>query len=216
MAYTNVALQARQRKQAALKKGQDNAPVFDDENEKLAYQFRLDCQTVSVIESRGRKAEKKAKLLPQYQGYMDGFLQNDDPPLTKQIFTNLIIWYIDAGLLDDVTPYILYAVEKELVLPEAYSRSLVTALYDELGATLKAGAVIGVENLQLIELALKEHDTVDQAKAKFLKEYGERLIAAGLKPEALAAFENAVSLNSRIGVKPQIANLKKELGITDK
>lgn len=164
------------------------------------------------VKSQVKKSEVKTEILPEMRPYVEGVLE----AATGQQDDNIIyymIWAFDADEIDEFIWVAEYAIEKELVLPEAWESDLVdwvarsaaerTIKMYEQGETLD-NSVFSVWAL------VKDLDMLDVVNAKMRKAMGFVLMAN--EPEkALAEFKAAVALNDKVGVKKMITAIEKDL-----
>jgi hypothetical protein len=194
--------------------------------EMMLYKLANDCHSLGSIQSVARKIEVKAKLLPEYQDWIDAVLSagkggQDD------VFTTLLVWHIDTGDYARAVEMARYAIQHKLALPDQYSRDIPTMLLDEFSTAYASGKLAEDPTLAIDILAqvqqLTEHcDAPDQARAKLFKaaayamiavldQAGNELLTASQLPQAEAAhqlMERAVALFPGVGVKQVMDRLR--------
>ena len=175
-----------------------------------------DSRRLHDIESIERKIEAKREMLPNYEGYVAGVLeagtgQQDDVLMT------LMVWYLDVGDLKTGLDIADYAVKHGLETPDRYQRKTANLVAEEVAdfALKLDGDAEDKEEIREQVLRTVDYfadaDMHDQVKAKLYKALGNLDQATGRPESAIAAFERALALNDRVGVKKDIERLKKEL-----
>jgi hypothetical protein len=221
--------QARILAERASANTEPGAPTTGSQYELQLYQLAEDKRRLKSIQSIKSKIELKAKLLPNYEAWVDGVLAagkggQDD------VLTTVLVWYIDVGQFDRALQVARYAVEHKMTLPDQYNRDIPTMLLDEfagayLNATLAYDPKHAVEILGAVADLTKDSDTPDQARAKLCKALGyAQLAVAGPDekkdftrarlPLAQAARDNlkrALDLFEGVGVKKDIERLDRRL-----
>lgn len=182
----------------------------------LLSDLKKDKQILKAIESIQDKQLAKRGMLPRYQAWIDGVLQNPQPLVHDEVFSTVLLWRIDAGLLDEAVPLAIYAIEHQMSNSDEFKRSLACIIFEQIGARLSDGIGILVENLdQLIGLAqcktaegFHKIDIPDQVRAKFFKAAGRFYLEnTDDKAGAKALFELALAYDANCGVKKKIEEL---------
>ena len=187
------------------------------------YEFK---KRLKDVQSMAGKAQLKAKLLPEMDGYLDAVIAANAGTYDEVLMTALI-WSIDAGLYQRALELAEYAVRHELKMPDQYQRTLATALQDEFADAVLTGALVGDDAMTIAGKVLQLTDALDshdQAKAKLYKAGGYALLGktttngADLKKVKLPACEKALpllrqamALHAGIGVKKDIERLEQRL-----
>lgn len=175
-----------------------------------------DSRRLHDIESIERKIEAKREMLPNYEGYVAGVLeagtgQQDDVLMT------LMVWYLDVGDLKTGLDIADYAVKHGLETPDRYQRKTANLVAEEVADFALKLDEDAEDKEEIREQVLRtvdyfaDADMHDQVKAKLYKALGNMDQATGRPESAIAAFERALALNDRVGVKKDIERLKKEL-----
>ena len=194
--------------------------------EMMLYKLANDCRSLGGIQSVARKIEVKAKLLPEYQDWIDAVLSagkggQDD------VFTTLLVWHIDTGEYARAVDMARYAIQHKLALPDQYSRDIPTMLLDEFSTAYASGKLaedpaLAIDILAQVQLLTEHCDAPDQARAKLFKaaayamisvldQTGNELLTASQLPQAEAAhqlMERAVVLFPGVGVKQVMDRLR--------
>jgi hypothetical protein len=191
-----------------------------------AYELMLaklatDRRRLKSIASIQRKIEvKRAELLPEYVDYVAGALAGGRGA-QDDVLTAVMIWRVDTGDFGGALDIARYALAHRMTLPDQYDRPLATAIAEEFaeaalsafkkGGAKKGGADIGVTAAQLVEVAqlTESADMHDQVRAKMHKALGYVAERDGNGKAALEHLCRALELDSRVGVKQDIARLEK-------
>ena len=186
-----------------------------------AYELMLaklasDRRRLKSIASIERKIEvKRAELLPEYVDYVAGALAGGRGA-QDDILTTVMIWRVDAGDFAGALDIARYALTHRMTLPDQYDRPLATAIAEEFAeatlAAFKPGAnVMRVNAAQLVEVAqlTASADMHDQVRAKLHKALGYVAEQGGDGKTALEHLCRALELDSRAGVKQDIARIEK-------
>ncbi len=191
-----------------------------------AYELMLaklasDRRRLKSIASIERKIDvKRAELLPEYVDYVAGALAGGRGA-QDDVLTTVMIWRVDAGDFAGALDIARYAITHRMTLPDQYDRPLATAIAEEfaeaaLAAFKKGGTLTGMSSAQLDEIAqlTGSADMHDQVRAKLHKALGYVAEQTGDGKAALEHLRRALELDSRAGVKQDIARLEKA-GIAD-
>ncbi|WP_211474676.1 phage terminase small subunit [Collimonas humicola] len=194
--------------------------------EMMLYKLASDRRTLGNIQSVTRKIELKAKLLPEYQDWIDAVLSagkggQDD------VFTALLVWHIDCGEYARAVEMARYAIGHQLTLPDQFNRDIPTMLLDEFSMAYSHGKLAedpaqAVEILGRVQQLTEHCDAPDQARAKLFKaaayamlavldQDGRELLTASQLPQAEAAhqlMERALTLFPGVGVKQVMDRLR--------
>lgn len=174
---------------------------------------------LKTLQALARKLQAKAKFLPEYDAYIDGVLSGDSG-LQDEVLVTALLWHIDVGNIDRALQLAAYALKHDLVMPDRFNRNLACTIAEEIAET--AARLIEsdkpVHSSQLYDaLALTaEFDMYDEARAKLLRQLGQALEAEGDAVNALNAYQQALALNEKIGVKKFIEKLTRELKNAEK
>jgi Phage small terminase subunit len=179
---------------------------------------------------------KRDELLPEYVDYVAGALSGGRGA-QDDVLTTVMIWRIDAGDFAGGLDIARYAIEHRMTLPDQYDRPLATAIAEEFAEAairaFKARADFDTAQLDEVMALTASADMHDQVRAKLHKAIAYSLMTdiddgplGGVKrgdatvaldcmhAPATVALENlrrALELDSRAGVKQDIARLEKQL-----
>ena len=178
--------------------------------------LKKDKQILKAIESIQDKQLAKKEMLPRYQAWVDGVLENPQPMVHDEVFSTVLLWRIDAGLLDEAVPLAVFAIEHQMANSDEFKRSLVCIIFEQIAARLREGIGILAENLnKLVEMAkckaaegFHKINIPDQVRAKFFKAAGRFYLEnTDDKASAKALFELALVYDANCGVKKKIEEL---------
>ena len=154
-------------------------------------------------------------MAEHWHAYIDGALAADsgahDP-----VISQMLPWCFDVGDIERALRVGDYLLRHDLPAPESFARSA-PALYAELAAEAwlqtPDGKIPPVSALQLGDVldAVSGHDMVDEIVAKLHRALGEALYSEGDNERALDHLRRAVELNAKVGAKPLIAKIEKEI-----
>lgn len=205
-------LERMQARAASVAEGE----AYSDTYKLLLADLKKDKQILKAIESIQDKQLAKKEMLPRYQAWVYGVLENPQPLIHDEVFSTVLLWRIDAGLLDEAVPLAIYAIEHQMSNSDEFKRSLACIVYEQISARLGDGIDISAENLnQLIELAqcktaegFHKINIPDQVRAKFFKAAGRFYLEnTDDKAGAKALFELALAYDANCGVKKKIEEL---------
>ena len=196
--------------------------------ELIMAKLHSDVLRLKQIQSIELKIKAKKEILPDYQPWIDGVLENGKGAQDVVLMT-VLVWHIDVGNYDDAIRIAEYALQHDLVMPDQYSRNLTTVLLDEISEAMlkqKFETPEAIENalavLKKTAELTESRDAPDQARAKFLKALAQTLLAKigetdltnETKNDAMAAkayLNRALELDAKSGVKAELKRLEKGL-----
>lgn len=222
-------LAARAAEQAADASGERHGAAAS-EYELMRARLGVDLRRLREIQSREKKIELKAQLLPGYAAWVDGVLAADTAA-QDDVLLHVMIWRIDTGDYAGALPLIRHVVAHKLDLPERFDRTAPTMIAEEIAeAALAAhgqGASFDVAILEEIESIVAHEDIFDVVRAKLHKAIGlerQRIAEAtsatadgpaGARAAGLASarthFMRAIALDAGAGVKKRIEAIEREL-----
>lgn len=189
-------------------------PVHDGESQSEAepsnmeLRFFNDWEQISAVQSRQTKNDRKAEILPNYKGWIDGTLaagtgeQND-------MLLKLMVWQLDTQDLTNASKIAEYAILNDMVMPEPFSRSPAAVFAEQFADELiKSDAEVDETVIMHALDITNDADMPDQIRAKLYRAYGNALKIT--KPdEAIKAYEKALKLDPAVGCKSELNQLKK-------
>lgn len=170
-----------------------------------------DKRVLHGIKSIEGKIEVKRKRLANYDAWVAGRLQADQP-VNDDVVATLLVWRIDTGDIAGALDIARYMLRHGLGLPAPYQRDLPTLLVEEIAdrTTRPDGGNVAVEQLLEVGQLTEGHDMPDEVRAKLHKATGLALREQA-PAQALEHLQRALQLNPRIGAKADIARLEKQL-----
>lgn len=170
-----------------------------------------DRRSLARLQSTERRCAFKRKILPDYAPWVEGVLQSDKGAQDDTLVM-VMIWRIDVGDVAGALPLAAYALLHGLTAP-GYERTTATLVAEEIAnAALLQHSLsqpLALDVLQHTFELTSGHDMPDEARAKLLKALGYALEQHGQASQAVMAFEQALRLHQRAGVKKDITRLKK-------
>jgi hypothetical protein len=171
-----------------------------------------DKRVLKSIQSIQQKIAVKRQRLPEYEAWIAGVLEADQP-VQDDVFATLMVWHIDTGALDAALDMAAHLLKHDLKLPEHYQRDVATLVVEEIADQCeKPGAVVTVDQLLRVGQLTSERDMPDEVRAKLHKAIGLALRDT-VPTQALDHLQHALRLNPRLGIKTEIGKLQKQLAI---
>ncbi len=205
----------------AAARGTDSSLSARSENtyELMLMQLTEHRRILKTVQSLGRKLETKAKFLPEYDAYIDGTIKGDSGA-QDEVFVTVLLWQIDIGNIEHATQLAAYALKHDLVMPDRFERNLACTIAEETAETaarlLESETPVASEQLKAVLDLTAECDMYDEARAKLLRQLGQAFESEGLLEAALEAYQAALKLNEKVGVKKFIEKVTRELKNADK
>lgn len=204
---------------AAASAGQGESLAGASAYELMLAKLASDRRRLKSIASIERKIEvKRAELLPDYVDYVAGALAGGRGA-QDDVLTTVMIWRIDAGDLAGALDIARYALAHRMTLPDQYDRPLATAIAEEFAeaalAAFRKGDAIDLAQLAEVAQLTAPADMHDQVRAKLHKGLGYAAEQCGNGTAALEHLRRALELDSRAGVKQDIARLEKAANAAD-
>lgn len=168
-------------------------------------------RALKEIQSREKKAELKAEILPDYIPYVNGVIESDIG-IQDLVLMTVMVWRIDTGDLAGALDIGKYALAHNLKTPEQYNRDTATLLAEEIAEYVIAQG----EDSEVFELALiadlqtKDFDMPDQVRAKVHKAIGLSLASKNYDL-AIEHLERALELDKKSGVTKILEKFKRNL-----
>lgn len=185
--------------------------IQGSEHELALAQLAAHKRQLSAIQSMQARQAKKAELMQEWHGYIDGVLAAD-AGVPDPIISQMLPWLFDVGDIDRALTVGDYLLRHDLPAPEQFTRDL-PSLYTEMAAesALNRPGSLSAEQLAEVLDATTGYDMVDEIRAKLYRALGEALHDEGNLEAAVTYLRRAVELNPKVGCKPLLAQLEKEL-----
>lgn len=210
----NLARANRQRKLAAL----EGAVSQADQNKAMNnYELMLKLlhehkRRLKTVQSSERKAEVKAKFIPEYRDYLGGVIHADTGQ-QNDVLTTVMLWCIDAGEYEQGLDLADYVLKHEISMPDQYQRTAPTLLTEEVAnQALKfvdGETPVAIEHLERVSNMVAELDIYDEVRAKLMKAMGMTYGKNGDNERAIAHLKKALELDEKSGVKKLIQEFEK-------
>lgn len=170
---------------------------------------------LSALASVKERAARKVEFLPMYADFVQGAMSNTDGLAERdaQLFTLLIMWHIDAGLVTDALTMARYSLDNHLGVPDRHKRKLPVILAEEVADyELQARTTPFDVMRQYVDL-LDALDMPDQVKARLHK---ATAFAHEREPDAdkaitLQHLKRALDLDANVGVKKDIERVERDI-----
>lgn len=196
---------------AAEKAARDAQPVSGSEHDLMLAQLAQHKRQLSNIKSMTARIEKKAEIMPEWHGYIDGVLAADSGAIDP-IISQMMPWCFDVGDIARALDIGYYMLRHDMPVPEQFRRDL-PSLFAEMAAESwlesKGEPAISAEQLAEVLDATAGHDMVDEIRAKLHRALGEALHAEGNDKAAIEQLKLAVDMNEKVGVKGLLTKLEK-------
>lgn len=207
--------------------------------EQLLLQLDSDRQRLHDIQSIERKVELKRELFGTYAEWVQGALQQGvltGQAVQDEIVATMLTWALDIGAWEQAIAIGAHVLRFKLSLPERFKRTAATLIAEETAeAAIKAlddktpaGTGFELKVLTAVNDMTAAADMPDEVRAKLFKAIGLALaaradaydpdgaevVAGGaqaIRTEALAAFQRALALHEKVGVKKSIEAVERAL-----
>ncbi|AUW59449.1 terminase [Sphingobium sp. SCG-1] len=200
------------------------------EYELIMQQLGNDMRQLSDIQSQELKIEAKRAMVASYADHVAGALHAADATgkaVQDEILVTMMIWNFDIGAWDYALLLAEHVLRYRLTLPDRFKRTAATMIAEEVAEGAFAAFRIDTDfPLDVLQRALgltEGYDMPDQVRAKLNKAIALQLLRVATAAEekgdgpaggptaarrqALAHFQRALSLDSKVGVKKDIEKL---------
>ena len=144
--------------------------IQGSEHELALAQLAAHKRQLSAIQSMQARQAKKAELMQEWHGYIDGVLAAD-AGVPDPVISQMMPWAFDVGDIDRALAVGDYLLRYKLPAPEQFTRDL-PSLYAEMAAeswlSTPTGTIPAISAEQLGEVlgATADHDMDDEIRAK--------------------------------------------------
>jgi len=207
----------------AERRGQaeDESDIQRTAHEQILHRLRLDQSRLKGVQSDATKAEMKAVMLPEYEGWIEGTLEGDSGR-QDEVISTLMVWAIDCQQYSLALELGRYVIRHGLTLPDNFSRDAATFFTEEISnpvlnlAAADADADLSgfTATLDAVADITVESDMPDVVRAKLCKAraVSRRGVSdAETRADMLRLYREAIVRNPNAGVKKEIAALTREL-----
>ncbi|PWC10927.1 terminase [Brenneria roseae subsp. americana] len=184
-------------------------------HEQIMHRLRMDQSALRKVQSDQAKAAMKQRLLPHYEGWIEGTIEGDSGRQDEVIVT-LMVWAIDAANYPLAVRIGRYVVTHGLVMPDRFNRTAPTVLVEEIcdpilvqvkaddSADISTNLAVLDEVAQIVD----GKDMPDQVRAKLFKTRAFALRnGTETQATALEYLREALKLDAGAGVKKEIERL---------
>ncbi|MGV8925709.1 MAG: phage terminase small subunit [Ewingella sp.] len=187
--------------------------------ERMRHRLEMDKRQLKNVQSDILKAELKRKLLPHYQGWIEGVLATGTGQ-PDEVFVICMIWHIDAGLIDASLDMAAYILRHHLAMPDQFARTPATFIVDAICDPVLGAfhidatyATLSAATLRRLNMLTAAEDMPDIVRSKLYKCLGLTLRLGSLddKVEAVEYLERAMQRHKKAGVKNDVRDLKKAI-----
>lgn len=205
----------------AAARGTESPLAVRSENtyELMLMQLTEHRRILKTVQALARKLQAKSQFLPEYDAYIDGTIAGDKG-LQDEVFVTVLLWHIDVGNIDRAIELAAYALKHDLVMPDRFERNLACTIAEEIAETaarvIETETPVKSEQLKAVLDLTAECDMYDEARAKLLRQMGQAFEAEGELTAALDAYQQALALNDKVGVKKFIEKVTRDLKNADK
>lgn len=212
MRKLSPAAKVRARKEAELQTAENGQTRADlNVQQQMLAMLHNHKRALKQIQSKQLKGVKKADFVQDYLPYLEGVLKADSGQQDEVVIT-LMIWLIDAQMIDDALRIASYVLKHELEFAaDTFGRTPNVAIAEEISElALKSENPVTPEHLTALYELVGETDMPDQVRVKLEKAYGLGLMETAPE-QALVHLKAALNLSDKAGVKKQISALEKQL-----
>lgn len=205
----------------AAARGTDSPLSARSENtyELMLMQLTEHRRILKTVQALARKLQAKSQFLPEYDTYIDGTIKGDSG-VQDEVFVTVLLWHIDVGNIDRAIELAAYALKHDLVMPDRFERNLACTIAEEIAETaarvIETETPVASSQLKAVLELTAECDMYDEARAKLLRQMGQAFEAEGELTAALDAYQQALALNDKVGVKKFIEKVTRDLKNADK
>ncbi len=183
--------------------------------QRLFVRMKQDQAVLNQVQGIQDKAVLKAQMIPKYMDWITGCLESQNVAKTDAVYPTILVWMIDAGMLNQSLPIAELAIRLELESADEYKRKLPVIIIEEIALAVTSGADISAENLEKlvrtceskVDIGTYAVDMPDKVRAKFFRAAAEWHEEQGGKSRALNLYEKALACDDTIGVKSKIKAL---------
>lgn len=206
-------------KQSALEQV-ENSVIPSDYALALA-QMAQHKRQLANIQSSQLKRDKKKALWVEWQSYVEGALQNQNPA-PDTILAQLMVWAFDAEQTQAGVDIGTFMVRHNLPQPVGFNRdtpSLLAEIAADCWLQNGTGQAPTIDHQQLMQVwqAVENEDIFDISRAKLLRALAESAITKANEEDkheaeqlALSYLDEAVKTWSNVGGKPLLRQLRKK------
>lgn len=213
-------LQRVEAARAAARTAADQPMAGTGIHEQMLLQLASDRARLKQIQSGEGKARLKAQLLPAYDAYVDGVV-DEGRGAQDEVITTVMLWHIDAGSFGRALDIARYVLAHGMKMPDRFERTTGCVVAEEIAeAALNAqrtGADFDLAHLDAAVAVSEGQDMPDQVRAKLLLARARALLGSTgtASPEhlatAIADLRRAIALHDSCGGKKDLERAERLL-----
>jgi hypothetical protein len=175
------------------------------------------------VQSTAAKGNLKAKLLPDYQPYVDGVLAGGQGA-QDDVLVTLMVWNFDAGQFDAGLDIAEYVLRHKMAMPDRFARTTGCLVAEEVATAAltaqKTGAEFPLDVLTRTALITEGEDMPDEARAKLTLALGRATLRGldesnpgqpGQVQAGIDLLTQAIQLHSSCGGKKDLERAERLL-----
>ncbi|OAV00211.1 MULTISPECIES: phage terminase small subunit [Moraxella] len=190
--------------------------------ELMLRQLANDKHRLKQVQSTELKIALKSQIIADYLSYAQGVVASDSG-VQDEVLMYTLVWLIDLRQYSDALPIAYYAIKHNLIMPDAFKRTITTLIVEEIADNelklIKSGQPVDIQTLESLHEFISGTDAVidmpDPVRAKLYLAIGKHYLARAKDGDAVSAssavdaLSLALSYDDRCGGKADLAAAKK-------
>lgn len=175
------------------------------------HKLKADLSRLDRIPSKMERNEAKRLSVPEYDEYIQQFLVSGKTGKNNDVFAWVLVWCVDAGLLDQAMKMLAVALANGLTQPRLFtSRKLPEIVVEDISVMVinHQTPEMFKDYLLQLENLTKETSFPDYIRAKLYRALGQAVIKQSA-PDAAQWFEKSVEYNPKGGAKAMLKTCRK-------
>lgn len=175
------------------------------------HKLKSDLSRLNQIPSKMERKEVKRLLVPEYDEYIQPILTSGKTGKNNDVFAWVLVWCVDAGLLDQAMKMLAVALVNELTPPRMFtSRKLPEIVVEDISVMVIEHQTPEMFKDYLLELEAitKETSFPDYIRAKLYRAMGQAVMKQSA-PDAAEWFAQSVEYNPKGGAKALLKTCRK-------
>lgn len=175
------------------------------------HKLKSDLSRLNQIPSKMERKEVKRLLVPEYDEYIQPILTSGKTGKNNDVFAWVLVWCVDAGLLDQAMKMLAVALVNELTPPRLFtSRKLPEIVVEDISVMVIEHQTPEMFKDYLLELEAitKETSFPDYIRAKLYRAMGQAVMKQSA-PDAAEWFAQSVEYNPKGGAKALLKTCRK-------
>lgn len=178
-------------------------------------ELKNDLHVLRGIASEVERAKAKAEVIPKHLPYVDGVITSDAKLESDDVVTTIMLWCLDVGEYTEGLRIAEYALNQNLKMPDAFSRSTAAIVAEEIGNAarqkFKAGEDFDLAVLEKANNLTASFDIHDEIRAKIYLALGRRYMQIENFTSAVEFLTLAIKRNENCGGKTDLTKAEKLL-----